>query len=262
MSESSDLVARARRLRELHAGPELLVLPNVWDAATARTVAAAGFPAVATSSGAVALSLGYADHEQAPPGEMLAAVARVVRTVDVPVTADVESGYGWPAAELVDRLATAGAVGCNLEDTDHAAGGLRDADTQAERIAAVRAAAAASGTDLVVNARVDTFLHPGDPAAQLDEGIRRARRYLEAGADCVYPITLADEGALRTFVDAVRPAPVNVMVTPALPPFGTLRDIGVRRVSLAGGVFRAVQRFVGEIAAGAAAGDVSRLFER
>ena len=97
---------------------------------------------------------------------------------------------------------------------------------------------------------------------QLDEGIRRARRYLEAGADCVYPITLADEGALRTFVDAVRPAPVNVMVTPALPPFGTLRDIGVRRVSLAGGVFRAVQRFVGEIAAGAAAGDVSRLFER
>jgi 2-methylisocitrate lyase-like PEP mutase family enzyme len=185
MSESSDLVARARRLRELHAGPELLVLPNVWDAATARTVAAAGFPAVATSSGAVALSLGYADHEQAPPGEMLAAVARVVRAVDVPVTADVESGYGWPAAELVDRLATAGAVGCNLEDTDHAAGGLRDADTQAERIAAVRAAAAASGTDLVVNARVDTFLHPGDPAAQLDEGIRRARRYLEAGADCV-----------------------------------------------------------------------------
>jgi 2-methylisocitrate lyase-like PEP mutase family enzyme len=193
---------------------------------------------------------------------MLAAVARVVRTVDVPVTADVESGYGWPAAELVDRLATAGAVGCNLEDTDHAAGGLRDADTQAERIAAVRAAAAASGTDLVVNARVDTFLHPGDPAAQFDEGIRRARRYLDAGADCVYPITLADEGALRTFVDAVRPAPVNVMVTPALPPFGTLRDIGVRRVSLAGGVFRAVQRFVGEIAAGAAAGDVSRLFER
>jgi 2-methylisocitrate lyase-like PEP mutase family enzyme len=262
MSESSDLVARARLLRELHAGPDLLVLPNVWDAATARTVAAAGFPAVATSSGAVALSLGYADHEQAPPDEMLAAIARVVRAVDVPVTADVESGYGWPATELVDRLAAAGAVGCNLEDTDHAAGGLRDAEAQAGRIAAVRDALAASGTDLVVNARVDTFLHPAEPSAQLDEGIRRAVRYLEAGADCVYPITLADEGALRTFVDAVRPAPVNVMATPALPPFDTLRGIGVRRISLAGGVFRAVQRFVGEVAAAAAAGDTSRLFER
>jgi 2-methylisocitrate lyase-like PEP mutase family enzyme len=251
---------RAGVLRTLHAGPDLLVLPNAWDVATARAVVGAGYAAVATSSGAVAGSLGYGDHEQAPADEMLAAAARIARAVDVPVTADVESGYGWVPAELVDRLTTAGIAGCNLEDTDHSTGELRAAGEQAEYLRSVRDALDAAGADLVLNARVDTFLHPDDPTRQLEAGIERARAYADAGADCVYPIVLTDADALRTFVDALRPTPVNALLLPATPAFAVLREIGVRRVSLGGGMFRAVQRVVGELATGVATGETARLF--
>ena len=154
----ADLKARADRLRELHHADEMLVLPNVWDAASAKIVAEAGFPVVATASAAISAMLGYPDGEGAPWQEMFAAAGRVARAVSVPVTVDAEAGYGMEPRELVDRLLEIGAVGCNLEDTDHRAGGLVDAGAHAERLAAIRAAAGDAGVPIVINARADTFL--------------------------------------------------------------------------------------------------------
>jgi 2-methylisocitrate lyase-like PEP mutase family enzyme len=206
--------------------------------ATARAVVAAGFPVVATTSGGVAATLGYEDEEGAPADEMLAAAARIARGVDVPVTVDAEAGYGMRPAELVAALRSAGAAGCNLEDTDHAAGGgLRDPARNAEWLRAVREAASADGYPLVINARVDVFLGPflagAGPGTQVElvpEALRRANAYLEAGADCVYPILLWETDALRRFTAEVN-GPVNVTRLPQMPPLGELAAVGVARVS-------------------------------
>src|SRR5690242_1933062 len=152
------LRSRCEQLRSLHTPGDPLLLPNAWDVAAARAVVAGGFPAVATTSFGVAQSLGYEDHEAAPPDEMLAAAARIARGVDVPVTVDAEAGYRMEPAELVAALRGAGAAGCNLEDTDHAGGGLRDPDRHAEWLRAVRRAAEDDGYGLVINARIDVFL--------------------------------------------------------------------------------------------------------
>src|SRR5215213_9699832 len=157
---AADLQGRCDLLRSLHQPGDPLLLPNAWDVATARAVVAAGFPVVATTSGGVAWSLGYEDHEGAPADEMLAAAARIARGVDVPVTVAAEAGYGMEPAELVAKLRSAGAAGCNLEDTDYDAGGLRDPDRHAQWLMAVREAASQDGYELVINARVDVFLGP------------------------------------------------------------------------------------------------------
>ncbi|MGH3842962.1 MAG: isocitrate lyase/PEP mutase family protein [Pseudonocardiaceae bacterium] len=226
---SADLTSRAEQLRKLHHGEDMLVLPNVWDAASAAVVAEAGFPAIATASAAVSAMLGYPDGEGAPWREMLAAAGRIARAVDLPVTVDAEAGYGLPPRELVDRLLEIGAVGCNLEDTDHRAGGLVDAGTHAERLAAIRAAAHDAGVPIVINARVDTFLPPsGVPVA--DRVAEAIRHYLEAGADCVYPIGVSEQHDVATLV-AELPGPINASTGPAGLDLATLHDLGVARVS-------------------------------
>jgi 2-methylisocitrate lyase-like PEP mutase family enzyme len=217
---------KAALLRGLHRPGEPLILPNVWDAGSATVVQDAGFPALATASAAIAAMLGYPDHEGAPVEEMFAAASRVIRAVSVPVTVDAEAGYGLPPAELVERLVAIGAVGCNLEDTDHSSGALVQAARQAEYIAAVRAAAKANGTDLVINARADTFIAKSpDPVA---EAIERGRLYLEAGADCVYPIMASDEEHISALTKEI-PGPVNANAISATP--GRLAELGVARVS-------------------------------
>src|SRR5262249_45351398 len=153
ISQASDLDSRCELLRSLHRPGAPLLLPNAWDVATARAVVAAGFPVVATTSAGVAPVLGYEDHEGAPAEEMLAAAARIARHVDVPVTVDAEAGYGMEPADLVSALRLAGAAGCNLEDTNHSAGALRDPHRHAEWLAAVRRAASEAGYRLVINAR-------------------------------------------------------------------------------------------------------------
>ena len=150
---TADLKAHADRLRELHHVGKMLVLPNVWDAASAKIVAEAGFPVVATASAAISAMFGYPDGEGAPWQEMFAAAGRVARAVSVPVTVDAEAGYGIEPRELVDRLLEIGAVGCNLEDTDHMAGGLVDAGAHGERLAAIRGAADDAGIPILINAR-------------------------------------------------------------------------------------------------------------
>jgi len=216
-------------LRSLHADRPL-VLPNVWDAASARTVAAAGFPAMATSSAAVANALGYEDHEQAPVDLILEATARITRAVDVPVSVDFESGFGLEPTEVVERLLGAGAAGCNLEDTDHATGAQRPPDAQVERLGAVVEAAAGR---LVLNARVDSFLL----GAGEDDAVERARAYLAAGADCTYPIGYLDEATTERVITAVD-GPVNVLSFPDGPPLARLGELGVARVTFGGGFFR------------------------
>ncbi|HEU0024956.1 MAG TPA: isocitrate lyase/phosphoenolpyruvate mutase family protein [Thermoleophilaceae bacterium] len=237
------LTTKAERLRELHAADELLVLANVWDVATARFVAGLGHPAVATASAAVTASLGYADADSIPPDEMFAAVGRIAAAVEVPVTADVEAGYELEPTELVDRLLQAGAVGLNIEDTDHHGDEeLVEAEIHALRLRAVKAAGRAAGVDVVLNARVD--------AQDLDEALRRARIYREVGADCIYPIHISEAKEIKAFVDGVD-APANVLVRAGSPTLGQLRALGVARVSFGPGLqhvaLGALERFLGRI---------------
>jgi 2-methylisocitrate lyase-like PEP mutase family enzyme len=254
-SETTELQNRCDLLRTLHRPGAPLLLPNVWDVPTAKAVVAAGFPVVATTSGGVASTLGFEDHEGAPAGEMLAAAARIARSVDVPVTVDAEAGYGMQPAELVASLRTAGAAGCNLEDTDHAAASLRDPDRHASWLAAVRRAASDDGYALVINARVDVFLGPffagagpGHQAALVPEALSRANAYLEAGADCVYPIGLWETDALRRFTSEVS-GPVNVIRLPQTPSLAELAALGVARVSWATLLYRdAIARFEAQLA--------------
>ncbi|WP_328519181.1 isocitrate lyase/PEP mutase family protein [Kribbella sp. NBC_00359] len=219
------MTATAELFRALHHGGTPLILPNAWDPVSARIIAEAGYPAVATSSGAVARVLGYDDGQLTPPAEMFTAVARIVRAVDVPVTADMEAGYGLPAKEFVDRLLETGAVGCNLEDS--VGGRLTDPARQADYLAEVRAAA---GADLVINARIDTFVRPGaDKAGAVDDAVRRGREYRRAGADCVYPI-MAPTDQLAAVVEGVG-GPVNAHAAPGGPTAAELVGAGATRIS-------------------------------
>jgi len=213
-----------------------VLLPNAWDVATAKAVVAAGFPVVATTSWAVAATLGYDDEERAPADEMLAAAARIARSVEVPVTVDAEAGYRMQPVELVAALHDAGAAGCNLEDTEWPARSLRDPDRQAEWLRAVREAASGAGYPLVINARIDAFFHPfladeGGPQEEfVTEAVRRANAYLEAGVDCVYPICLWEMNALRRFMSEVS-GPVNITREPTAPSIAELSALNVARVS-------------------------------
>ena len=250
MTELSRLSELAERLRALHRGPDALVLPNAWDAASAQAVVEAGFPCVATTSSGAATSLGWADGEDTPPEEMFAALARIARVIDVPLTADIEAGYSLTPDEIVQRLLAAGAVGCNLEDTDHRGGHvLRAAEQQADTLAAVRRAADSAGVRIVINARADVFLRAADgrsapnatagAATAMEEAIRRGRLYLEAGADCIFPIGAPDESAITALADGI-PGPINVIAGfRGAPGVRRLKELGVRRISFAGRLHRA-----------------------
>ncbi|GAA1565790.1 isocitrate lyase/phosphoenolpyruvate mutase family protein [Kribbella hippodromi] len=227
---------RADRLRTLHVPGNPLILPNAWDADSAHAVVAAGFPAVATASAAVAPSLGYQDGEGTPPDEMFASIGRIADAVPVPVTADIERGYGLSPSEIAGRLISSGAVGCNLEDSDPQTGALVPVDEQVRLLAGVRAAS----PELVINARVDVFLHgSGSHEERLQEAVRRGRAYAAAGADCVYPLIAdrLDLSDVRALVDGIG-APVNVAFLPAGPSLAELAAAGVARISFGPGLFR------------------------
>jgi 2-methylisocitrate lyase-like PEP mutase family enzyme len=237
-ADVATLKSHADQFRALHRGP-MLVLPNVWDAASAKIVAEAGFPAVATASAAITAMLGYPDGEGAPWQEMLAAAGRVARAVAVPVTVDAEGGYGLRPAELVGRLLDAGAAGCNLEDTDHRSGGLLEASAHAEWLGCVRSAADEAGVPIVINARVDTFL-PASGVPEPDrvaEAIRRGGLYRDAGADCIYPIGVRGPSDIAALVTGLA-CPVNGNTSEDLD-LAALRELGVARVSYGPRFYRA-----------------------
>ncbi|MFD6564190.1 isocitrate lyase/phosphoenolpyruvate mutase family protein [Micromonospora profundi] len=221
----------ASAFRALHhdrAAGDPLVLPGPWDAGSAKMFADAGFPALATPSAGVAASLGYEDGAT-PPDEMFAAVARIVRAVSVPVSADVEGGYGLAPGELVERLLEAGVVGCNLEDSD-GHGTLKDSQRHADWLAEVRAAA---GDALFINARVDTFLFgTGDPA----DAVARARLYVAAGVDCVYPL-LAPAEVFPVLRDGIT-GPINMAAEPARESVAEVARLGATRITFGPGMQR------------------------
>jgi 2-methylisocitrate lyase-like PEP mutase family enzyme len=228
---------KADAFRRLHDRSAVLLLPNAWDALSARVFEASGFAAIATTSAGVAWSLGYADGERAPRAEIVAATARIARAVNVPVTADIEAGFGVTPDEVQQTVAAiidAGAVGVNIEDGTHVAeSGLRSIDVQVARLTAARAAANAAGVPIVINARTDLYLHDGaDTEKQYDETVRRSRAYLAAGADCVYPIGLADHDTIAALVKALD-APINLTARLGLADMDELHRLGVARVSLA-----------------------------
>ncbi|MET9799421.1 isocitrate lyase/phosphoenolpyruvate mutase family protein [Streptomyces sp. NPDC006368] len=226
--------------RALHHGRppgDPLVLPGPWDAASARAFEAAGFPALATPSAGVSASLGYEDGAT-PADEMFAAVARIARSVSVPVSADVEGGYGLAPKELVARVLETGAVGVNLEDSE--AGALKDPRRHADWLAEVRAEA---GDALFVNARVDTYLRG---VREVSETIGRCRLYVEAGADCVYPITIPPEHL--PLLRARFAAPVNVAPLPGGPPIADLARLGATRVTFGPGLLHRALAAVRDIA--------------
>lgn len=253
--QDADLAAAAESLLAAHHRDQPLVLANVWDAASAAAVEAAGFAFTATSSRAIAAVLGVPDDDTADPDLIFGWTARIARAVSCPVTADLEAGFGLPPGELVERLLAAGAVGCNLEDTDHHGDEvLVDTERQASYLNEVRAAGDAAGVHVVINARVDAFIRPtGDAQQQLEEAVRRGRRYLEAGADCVYPIAMSHLEQVEAVVAAI-PGPVNAMARPGGLPIGELAARGVRRISLASGLHHLVAEHLRQLVTGLAAG--------
>jgi 2-methylisocitrate lyase-like PEP mutase family enzyme len=228
----------------------MLVLPNAWDAATARLVEAEGFPAIATTSAGVAAALGYADGGAVPAREMIEAVARIARAVKVPVTADIEHGYAASpdaVADVVLRVIAAGAVGINLEDIAPGAPDLEAIALQTDKIAAVVRASANAGVRIVINARTDGFLKAiGAPEARLGVAIERGNAFLAAGADCVFVPGVRDAETIRALVAGIS-GPVNILAGPGSPSLKELEKLGVARVSLGSGPSRAALGVVRDI---------------
>ncbi len=232
MSEQQN---KARQFAALHVPGKPLVLVNCWDVGSARAIVAAGSPALATASWAVAAANGFADGEQAPLDLVLGNLARIARAVDVPVTVDLETGYGSTAddvAATIGHAIDAGAVGCNLEDGD-LQGGLRPAAEHGARIRAARAAAARLDIAFFINARSDAFLNSKPAthdAAMLAATLVRAHVYAENGADCLFVPGLTDRELIGQLVRA-SPLPINLMAGDAMPPLPVLCELGVARLS-------------------------------
>lgn len=235
---------RAEQFHNLHAGPAPLILPNAWDAASARVIEAAGAPVIATTSGGMAWSLGYRDGEQMSVEELLAAVRRICRVVSVPVTVDIERGYGDDAqatGALVGALIEIGVIGINIEDG--VAPGTSDLNAPAqlaERIACARAIARQHDVPFFINARIDTYLAGLPAATRFEETLRRALAYIDAGADGIFVPGMADLEEIEQLA-ALLPVPLNVYVGyPNAPSATALQQRGVRRISLGCGTTQAM----------------------
>ncbi len=241
MPNLQNQVAQAHAFRALHRG-KILVLPNAWDVVSARLIEASGFSAIATTSAGIAFSLGYPDGEKISREEMLAAVARIAAAVKVPVTADVEAGYGDrpdDAAETAKRVIAAGAVGMNLEDATHdPQHPLADLSLQLEKIAAVQETARTLGVPIVLNARTDVYLREVGTPDRYPETLRRLAAFRDAGADCLFVPGLRDAETIRRLVAELK-HPVNILAVPGSPSIPELEKLGVARVSLGSGTMRA-----------------------
>ncbi|HMI53897.1 MAG TPA: isocitrate lyase/phosphoenolpyruvate mutase family protein [Candidatus Saccharimonadales bacterium] len=234
---------KAERLRKLHQGSKLLLLPNAWDVASARVVEELGFPAIATTSAGVAASLGYTDGQKVSRDEMLEAVGRIARAVKVPVTADMEAGYGTTPEEMVvtaQALIAAGGVGLNFEDITGADESSHvPLALQLAKIRAIKETAAAAGVPVVLNARTDIYLMPIGPAStRFERSVERLRAYRAAGADCLFAPGVSDQETIAKLVKALE-APLNILLTPDSPPLRELEKMGVARASTGSALMRA-----------------------
>jgi 2-methylisocitrate lyase-like PEP mutase family enzyme len=238
---------KADRFRQLHHGPQVLVLVNVWDVATARLVEEAGLRAIATSSAAVANSWGYPDGQRISRADMLSVVERIARHVQLPVSADLEAGYGGTdeaVTELAYAMIAAGAVGLNFEDrTGDARHPLFPVEEQVKRIKRLREVSSAIHVPVVINARTDVYLaQVGEPAMRFEHAVRRANAYRQAGADCLFVPGVGDGETIGRLVKAVE-GPLNILAGPGTPPITELARLGVARISFGSGPFRAAMGY-------------------
>lgn len=236
--------AKAQQLLSLHNNGKLLILPNVWNPIGARMLQAKGYPAVATASAAISESLGYSDGEQLKLDTMLDMVTRIVRSVDLPVTADFEAGYADTIEDLqenISRLLDTGAVGINFEDSFDDSAHLRPIPTQVERIKAVREVAERRGVHLVINARADSFFAEGfsSDEERIEDVVTRLNAYTQAGAECVYPVGRGDKETL-TILRKRLTAPINVLATAKTASLNELQALGINRVSFGPYIFRSL----------------------
>jgi 2-methylisocitrate lyase-like PEP mutase family enzyme len=235
---------RAAQFRRFHHEAPLLVLPNIWDAASARIIEQAGFRAIATTSSGVAAALGYSDGQHISRDMLIEALARITRVVACPVTADIEAGYGNSIEEVlqtVKAVIMTGVVGINIEDSlKQQEKALVDVSYQVELLKALRELATSMDVPFVINARVDVFLLAiGEPESRFEHAVQRANAYLQAGADCIYPIGRLDRTTIANLVKAIN-GPINILGGPPEPTLPELAQLGVARVSLAGGLMRSV----------------------
>jgi 2-methylisocitrate lyase-like PEP mutase family enzyme len=238
--------------RQAHRPPPLLLLPNAWDPMSARQFEAAGFGAIATTSGGLAWALGFPDGEKVPWQEVVAATKRIVQAVRVPVTADIEAGYGETpdlVGQHVSEILEAGVVGFNIEDgTSNPDKPVRTIEDASARVRAARSAVDAAGVPAVINARVDLYIkNVGDPESRFEETVRRGKAYLSAGADCIYPFGLTDMDTIARLVRALDGAPVNIVARAGAPLAADFEQIGVARISIASGATLAVMSLIKQI---------------
>jgi 2-methylisocitrate lyase-like PEP mutase family enzyme len=244
--------------RNLHRGPGLLLLPNAWDAVTARLIESLGAQAIATTSAGLAWSRGYPDGNALPEDQLIAAIRDIARVIRVPLTVDIEAGYSDdPAAvaRLVARVLAVGVVGINIED------GERSPDLLCKKIAAIRDQAH-SGADVFINTRTDVYLRGfarGEAATA--EVIRRASRYHAAGCDGLFVPGLATADAMAAISAAIAPMPLNVMAVPNLPPLDTLEKSGVRRLSAGSSIAQAAIGRTSHLVSSFLAGTTSGMFD-
>ena len=242
----------ARQFLELHRGPKILVLPNAWDVSSARIFEDAGFPAIGTTSAGIAFSLGYPDGQKIPREEMLAAVRRIAAAVEVPVTADVEAGFGSTPEEVADtarEVIAAGAVGMNLEDgVEGKPDLLVDVNRQKEIILAVLGVAAAARVPLVLNARTDIFLYGIGPAeTRLTRAMERLNAYRAGGAQSLFAPGVKNKETIAQLARGVT-GPLNILATVGTPPVADLQQLGIARVSVGSGPMRAALGFLDRMA--------------
>lgn len=225
---------KARDFRELHHGKRILILPNAWDVPSARIFENEGFPAVATSSAGLMVSLGYPDGEVMSRDEFVTAVGRIARVISAPLSVDIVAGFGKTSKEVlttVKAVLKAGGIGINIEDFIHATKRLYPVERQVENVKAIKKLGDTIGIPLVINARTDALrFGAGDEEAKFKEAVSRAAAYRDAGADCVYPIGLIEATSIRRFVKELD-FPINVMVRKGLPSVNELEGLGVARVS-------------------------------
>jgi 2-methylisocitrate lyase-like PEP mutase family enzyme len=242
---------RAERFRKLHGGPHILALPNAWDAASARILEEARYPAIATSSAGIAFSLGYPDGQHISRDQMLEVVGRIAHAVRVPVTADMEAGYGTTVKDMEETakaVIAAGAIGMNLEDvTGDDESSHVDTVQQVEKIRAIRAISSSHGVPLVLNARTDIYLMPiGEAATRFERTVERLCAYRQAGADCVFAPGVSSRDTIAELVNAIA-APLNILISPSCPSLAELENMGVARVSAGSAVMRATLGLVRRI---------------
>lgn len=253
MSDANSIQAKkAKNFYMRHKEKNILVLPNAWDASSARIFEQAGFCAIGTTSAGIAYSLGYAEPERISREEMLLSIKRIVEAVSLPVSADIEAGYATTAegvAETVKLVIKAGAVGVNIEDSPGVQGNkLLETEHQIERLQAAREAAHSFDFPFIINARTDIYLfNIGDPNQQLAQVVERANQYLTAGADCVFIPGVGDPGIITNLVNNIH-GPINILANPNVPSTFELQQMGVRRVSTGSGPMRATLAVIRHIA--------------